>query len=533
MFHIEGISGRQYLHTDPRYSTYQEQYASSTYQEQHDLRPGLIVLAENIHDVSQVVRYAKANKVAIAIRSGGHQYSGASSTSQEHIQLDLRQTFTGAEDLKVLESGEKTLVRASVSWSVGELVDFLASKKLFVPTGQCAEVCLGGHVQTGGYGQLIRSFGLLGDHVVSIELIDTNGDCEEVTRSKEDKFYALLGGSPGNLGVLTHFTLEVYRDTDYDGSLGLLAIHRYSRHKLTELLGVLAKMSDSEDFPRNYDLCITVRSRERKLRPHSRVLDQDPREGRPEGDERISYASGIVVFAQWVRFRPDDVPDTTWFDNLNKDSVISKGVQQLRMSKMVKMWLFKAKREFNRPYVKRTLSTSSSTLSRDRWPIWISNHIDKIYNHNNGLFISAQMQCFGGKFSRFATNADNGTSYSWRDSRLGCTIDCFHEDGAKNVAEQWQKGTDKMIGPQGVFAAQERRQLWGSFGDWHMDKMWQYYYDSAAKYQRLQRARSLADPVGIFTPNPFCVTSTTVNPLNRHISRQRGSNGTRKGVSML
>ena len=229
MLHIEGVLGRQYLYTDPLYSTYQEQYASSTYQDEHDLKPGLIVLAENIHDIKQVVRYAKANKVAIAIRSGGHQYSGASSTSQQNIQLDLRQTFTGADDLKVLESGEKTLVRASVSWSVGELIDFLSSQKLFVPTGQCADVCLGGHVQAGGYGQLIRSFGLLGDHAVSIELIDTNGDCEEVTRSEEDKFYALLGGSPGNLGVLTHFTLEVYRDRDYDGSLGLLAIHRYSR----------------------------------------------------------------------------------------------------------------------------------------------------------------------------------------------------------------------------------------------------------------------------------------------------------------
>jgi FAD/FMN-containing dehydrogenase len=58
----------------------------------------------------------------------------------------------------------------------------MGKNHVFVPHGQCVNVHLGGHVQTGGYGQLGRSFGLFGDHVISIEIVDNNGNIKEVTR---------------------------------------------------------------------------------------------------------------------------------------------------------------------------------------------------------------------------------------------------------------------------------------------------------------------------------------------------------------
>jgi hypothetical protein len=97
----------------------------------------------------------------------------------------------------------------------------------FVPHGQCENVHLGGHVQTGGYGQLGRSFSLFGDHVISIELFDHDGKFQEVTRNSDpEMFHALLGGSPGSLSVITHFTIQAYRDKNYVRSRGLKALHR-------------------------------------------------------------------------------------------------------------------------------------------------------------------------------------------------------------------------------------------------------------------------------------------------------------------
>ena len=59
----------------------------------------------------------------------------------------------------------------------------------------------------------------MGDHVLSLEIVDHAGKFKEVTRESDSElFHAILGGSPGNLAVITHFTIKVYRDQDYPGS---------------------------------------------------------------------------------------------------------------------------------------------------------------------------------------------------------------------------------------------------------------------------------------------------------------------------
>ena len=46
---------------------------------------------------------------------------------------------------------------------------------MFLPHGQCLDVHLGGHLQTGGYGMIVRAFGLLSDHIECIEMVMANG----------------------------------------------------------------------------------------------------------------------------------------------------------------------------------------------------------------------------------------------------------------------------------------------------------------------------------------------------------------------
>jgi hypothetical protein len=126
------------------------QYATTSYPANRT-SPAVIVKPKNREDIASTLDYAKKQGVAVAIRTGGHQYSGASSATAPNIQLDLSETFQGPDDRTLLR--KQGLLRTSVSWSLKEFSAYMSKNKIFVPHGQCIAVHLGGHVQTGGYGQ--------------------------------------------------------------------------------------------------------------------------------------------------------------------------------------------------------------------------------------------------------------------------------------------------------------------------------------------------------------------------------------------
>lgn len=125
---------------------------------------------------------------------------------------------------------------------------------------------------------------------------------------------------------------------------------------------------------------------------------------------------------------------------------------------------------------------------------------------DNDCYLSCQIQPFGGSQSMFFRNRDNGTSYSWRDSSMVVTLDAFYGQLGKSFAEAWQAENDKgMVGPNSVFSKTDRRVLWGSYGDFDLDKVWQFYYEGKDKYERLGRERARADKYGTLTANTFAV----------------------------
>ncbi len=137
---IAGITGAQYLPGTPSFDLNKYQYATSTYGVERDLNPGLIVRPKTKEDIALTLKYAKERGVAVAIKTGGHQYSGASSTSAPNIQLDLEDSFKGPDDRAIFRKDGKAYARTSVSWSLGEFNAWATENKVFVPHGQCTEV---------------------------------------------------------------------------------------------------------------------------------------------------------------------------------------------------------------------------------------------------------------------------------------------------------------------------------------------------------------------------------------------------------
>ena len=152
------------------------QYATSS----HDgLNPAAIIYPKNVKDIIKAVNYARENNIGIAVVTGGHHYTGQSSTSGKNIQLDLSDTFSNdAVDFIYFE--QNNLLRVGVSYSLLEFNHLCRGLKVFIPGGICANVHLGGHVQSGGYGMLTRSFGLLADNVEGFEIVLANGNHRKI-----------------------------------------------------------------------------------------------------------------------------------------------------------------------------------------------------------------------------------------------------------------------------------------------------------------------------------------------------------------
>jgi FAD binding domain len=128
--HINGLKALPLLPGTDEYIKWQQQYAFSTYGTEHDMNPGLIVVAENKEDIKALVEHAAKEKKAIAIRSGGHQYCGASSTGRANILLDVSTTFRNPEDLKYHVEGTQSFVYASVSYSLLEFNTYLGTQNV-------------------------------------------------------------------------------------------------------------------------------------------------------------------------------------------------------------------------------------------------------------------------------------------------------------------------------------------------------------------------------------------------------------------
>jgi len=521
------------------YKRVNEQYASSSYKDDRNFCPRAILQPSSIQDIQVVIKNARDAMIPVALRTGGHQYSGASSTDQRGILLDLKHTFRRpGVDLKLTKTGDKAFLYTSVSYKLGEVFDFFRENNIFMPTGQCREVHVGGHVQSGGFGMLARSIGLLVDWVREITIVNHDGEIVQVTKETQpDLFYGICGGSPGNFGVVTHYKIEVQQDKDYEGSKGLWIAFFYRDHTYKALLDILRRRAEDPNLPRGYDFTVNVTSRSADLAAVFPGTKDQLRKavGGVEDPKKLEklldgkYAM-IVCWAQWLNIKGEPALDDSFFQEIinapvdpDRPAAIVERLgfdKPLPASQIYTKWYLDKAREFDLPYIKRTFTTKK--LTSPDWSEWFQGRISAIIGSKEkpkgvpGLWVATQMQMYGGKNSMFIKNglAKNGTAIANRDSIISGTWDAFYDvynphplidtKDCKPEAEAWQKENDE--GLKKYFSETDRRLLWGSWGDWDLSKpeVWQCYYD-ADTYKKLQGIRKKTDPNGTFSYSPFAV----------------------------
>ncbi|XP_050225344.2 berberine bridge enzyme-like 17 [Mercurialis annua] len=169
-------------------------------------KPLAIITANDESHVQATVICAKSNGLQIRIRSGGHDYEGLSYVSTvPFVILDM----FNLRSIDIDIGNETAWVQTGAT--LGELYYNIAnvSKIHAFPGGVCPTVGVGGHFSGGGYGNMLRKFGLTVDNIVDARLVDANGNLLDRESMGEDLFWAIRGGGGGSFGVIISWKIKL------------------------------------------------------------------------------------------------------------------------------------------------------------------------------------------------------------------------------------------------------------------------------------------------------------------------------------
>ncbi|MCA0320878.1 MAG: FAD-binding oxidoreductase [Proteobacteria bacterium] len=168
-----------------------------------DRKPGLIVRCAGTADVISAVRFARDNRLLVAVRGGGHNIAG-NAVCDDGLMIDL----SPMKSVRVDPDARRMWVEPGAT-----LADVDREAQAFglaVPTGINSTTGIAGLTLGGGFGWITRKYGLTIDSLVSADVVTADGAFLHANaRENPDLFWALRGGG-GNFGIVTAFEFKLH-----------------------------------------------------------------------------------------------------------------------------------------------------------------------------------------------------------------------------------------------------------------------------------------------------------------------------------
>jgi FAD/FMN-containing dehydrogenase len=195
---IDGFRGRLIGADDVDYDA-----ARAVWNGSIDRRPRLIAQCVGTADAIAAVRFAREQRLAIAIRGGGHNVAGTA-VCDGGIVIDL----SAMRAVRVDPADRKAWVQGGALW--GDVDRETQAHGLATTGGIVSHTGVGGLTLGGGVGWLMRKHGLTVDNLVAADVVTADGELLHASEARHsDLFWALRGGG-GNFGVVTSFELRLH-----------------------------------------------------------------------------------------------------------------------------------------------------------------------------------------------------------------------------------------------------------------------------------------------------------------------------------
>ncbi|KAF8408729.1 hypothetical protein HHK36_004797 [Tetracentron sinense] len=193
-------------------------------------KPLLITTPIKESEIQTAILCSRKHDLQIRVRSGGHDYEGLSYLSDEpFIIIDLVNLRSISVDLE----DETAWVQAGAT--LGEIYYTIAEKSKIhgFPAGICPSVGVGGHFSGGGFGTMLRKYGLAADNIVDAYLIDVNGRILNRELMGEDLFWAIRGGGGASFGIIISWKIKLVH---VPPTVTVFSVHKTLEHGATKLV---------------------------------------------------------------------------------------------------------------------------------------------------------------------------------------------------------------------------------------------------------------------------------------------------------
>ncbi|KAK7363246.1 hypothetical protein VNO77_05380 [Canavalia gladiata] len=201
------VSNILYAQTNASYTSTLQAFArNARFTTPSTSKPLLIVTPLHEYQVQATVVCAKSIGVQLKIRSGGHDFEGVSYISQVPFMILDMFHF---QDITVDIQNEIAVIQVGASLGQVYYRIWEKSKVHGFPAGICPTVGVGGHLSGGGYGNMLRRYGLSVDNILDAKIVDVKGRILDKKTMGEDLFWAIRGGGGASFGVILSYTIKL------------------------------------------------------------------------------------------------------------------------------------------------------------------------------------------------------------------------------------------------------------------------------------------------------------------------------------
>ena len=165
--------------------------------------PALIVQCKGVADVKNAVDFARESNLLVAVKCGGHSFSGKS-TCDGGMMIDL----TTLRSVRV--DPQRRIANVSGGSLLGDMDHDTMAFGLITTAGTVSHTGVGGLTLGAGFGRVGRRFGLALDNVLSHDIVTADGRLLRAGPDDNPELYWGLRGGGGNFGIVTNFEFQLH-----------------------------------------------------------------------------------------------------------------------------------------------------------------------------------------------------------------------------------------------------------------------------------------------------------------------------------